>query len=231
MLYSLQIILKVLRKVVTIIGALFLLALVFMLVEYYNDPSTKVVPQNAYKDWEKLHLDDTLFKTGDIILRDSKGFFSQCFKDFSLTDKAYSHSGVIIKDTLSGKFYVYHCVGGEDNITNYMKKDRLEVFVSPKSNYKFGVYRYAISPTELKAFTTGILQHYQNKMDFDLDMDIGTDEKMYCSEIIYKTLRITSKKDYIAITHAFGKQYVALDNLYLNEITKQIIKINYEKNN
>lgn len=219
------------KRIITLFDVLFLLALGFLVREYFNDPATKVIPQNAYNDWRKLHISDTTFKNGDIILRNSMGFFSQSFKDFSLTDKSYSHSGVIIKDSITGKCYVYHCVGGEENITNYMKKDRLEVFVSPQSNFGFGVYRYDIPKKEKAAFISGILTHYKNKMDFDLDMDIDTDDKMYCTEVIYKTLKSVSSKNYLEITDAFGKRYVALDNLYLNKITKQIIKINYETNN
>lgn len=206
---------------------LFLLALAYLISEYYNDPAKNINKYDAYASWRGLKIDEASIKSGDIILRESKGFFSQTFKTFSLVDKCYSHSGVVIRDTVDGKLYVYHCVGGEENKTNKMKKDPIQVFCTPESNYAFGIYRFDLTKDEMHSFIAQVKEYYRLKMEFDLDMELATDNELYCSEMIYKSLRKATGKDLIPLTTAFGATYVALDNLYLNDITTKIYTKHY----
>lgn len=206
---------------------LFLLALAYLVSEYYNDPAKDINKYDAYASWKSLKVNEDTIRSGDIILRESRGFFSQTFKSFSLVDKRYSHSGVIIRDTVDNKLYVYHCVGGEENKTNKMKKDPIEVFCTPESNYAFGIYRFDLPQTEMKGFITQVKEYYKQKMEFDLDMELATDNELYCSEMIYKSLKKATGKDFIPLTQAFGATYVALDNLYLNDITTKIYTKHY----
>lgn len=218
---------RVILGISLLFDVLFLLALTYLVTEYFNDPAKNINRVDAYASWKKLHIDESKIESGDIILRDSKGFFSQSFKKFSLKDKCYSHSGVIIRDPNNGKLYVYHCVGGEENVTNKMKKDPIEVFTTPESNYAFGIYHFNLSAAERTGFIAQVKEYYRQKMEFDLDMDLNTDNELYCTEMIYKSLKIATGKDFIPLTHAIGTTYIALDNLYLNDITNTVYKKEY----
>jgi len=219
---------KRLLKVISLLfDVLFLLTLAYLVSEYYNDPAKNINQIDAYANWRSLKIDESTLQSGDIILRDSKGFFSQTFKSFSLVDKCYSHSGVIVRDSINNKLYVYHCVGGEENKTNKMKKDPIHVFCTPQSNYAFGIYRFNLPPAQMKGFIAQVKEYYKQKMEFDLKMKLETDNELYCTEMIYKSLKKATGEDFIPLTQAFGATYIALDNLYLNPITKQVYKKNY----
>jgi Permuted papain-like amidase enzyme, YaeF/YiiX, C92 family len=213
-----------------VFDVLFLLGVSYMVSEYYNDAAVNVNPVNAYESWKKQNINSDSLHSGDLIMRDSRGFFSQVFRLGSQKEKLYSHSGVIIKDTVNGqvKVFVYHSVGGEENVTNKMKKDPIEIFCSPESNYAYGIYRYILPQKQINIFVAEIKKYYKQGMEFDLSLDLTTDNKMYCSEVIYKSLLVASKTDTIEVDRtSTNKPYIPLDKLYLNKFTKKIVHKEY----
>jgi hypothetical protein len=216
---------KFLNIFLVLFDVLFLAGVSYMVSEYFNDAAANVDPINAYTEWRKQNISPDSLQSGDLILRDSKGFFSQVFRKSSQQEQLYSHSGIIIKDTVNGKVkvFVYHCVGGEENKTNKMKKDPIEIFCTPESNYAFGIYRYTFGKETKDKFIAEIKKYYKMGMEFDLQLELDTDDKMYCSEVIYKSLNAVSKTDTIEVDRTTTtKPFIALDKLYLNNFTRKI---------
>jgi len=72
-------------------------------------------------------------------------------------------------------------------------------------------------------------EYYRRGVEFDFDFDMYTDDKMYCSEMIYKALLLaTNNENYIPLSHVIEKPYVAIDNLYLNDHCNLIFCFNYD---
>ena len=93
-----------------------------------------------------------------------------------------------------------------------------------------------------------------NKLQFDMNFDLSTDDKMYCAEMIAKSVeqatgrRITfsmslitpglkekyikkllSKKVIPSAKVAEQREYLALDNLYMNPHCREVTKIVFDK--
>ncbi len=168
-------------------------------------------------------IPDTLFHSGDIIFRDGRGVISSAFRRLSLTDPRYSHAGIIHKE--NGVVYVYHILGGERNPNNKMRKDLLSYFCSPLQSNSFAVYRMDQNGKKIDSLAA---YYFLKKLEFDTGFNLATDNKMYCTELIYKILIMVSGQDnFLPLTTISGLKYEACDNIYLSSHSKKIYSINY----
>jgi hypothetical protein len=161
-----------------------------------------------------------LVKNGDLILRNGEDFISASAREFSKTDKRYSHCGIasIENDTV----YIYHSIG--DPKGGGVRKDLFEEFCTYKENLSFGVYRYNFSKKIVINLDKVIKRKYAEKIKFDSDFDLATDDAEYCSEFIYKSI-ITASDSSVFLP--IDKNLVALDNLYLNNYCKKIVSFDF----
>jgi len=184
-----------------------------------------------------------LLQDGDLVMRSDNDFESLTLQNFSDSDRTYSHSGIAFKE--ENGFVVYHSMAGSENPSGLCRKDAFDSFVNPRRKTGFGIFRYKISDTE-KASMHGIIKtNLAKKVPFDLTFNINTDDSLYCSEMIYKALKVsTNKRVVLPVTtlynfrpkilgykynNAFLKKfdYVSLDNLYLNPFCREIIRVVY----
>ena len=158
-------------------------------------------------------------QSGDIILREGKSFISQAFRNFSNVDKHYSHAGVAY--ILHGKMYVCHVVAAEGNKSDKIRLEPLESFCNPVENSSWAVYRTDIKKEQIDQ---ALLHYFNTKISFDLNFDLKSDDKMYCTELVYKIMTTANhNKKFINLSHGNGMDYVACDNLYLNTKTHLIL--------
>lgn len=161
------------------------------------------------KAFSTIRQDRSRVKTGDLIMRTGNDFTSDVMRKLSIDDKTYSHSGIasLENDTL----FVYHAMGGEWNPDKKIRRDPFELFCNPYENKGFGIFRYQLKDQQLTDFLANIKTHYNQGVTFDMKFDLDTDEEMYCTEYIYKSL------DQILLlptTTMDGIEYIAPDNLY-----------------
>ena len=158
-------------------------------------------------------------QSGDIIFRDGRGFMSSAFRKLSLTEPAYSHTGIIHR--IDKKLYVYHLIGGENNPDGLMRLERIENFLNPENALAFAVYRSDLDNSEIDSLA-GVF--YNAKIKFDMDFDLATDDRMYCTEMVYKILCSVSRMDnYLPLSKISGHSYIACDNIYLSRHMTNII--------
>ncbi len=156
--------------------------------------------------------------SGDIILREGNSFVSQVFRNFSQTEKHYSHSGLIY--LLNGNYYVCHILAAEGKRSDKIRLEPLSSFCNTEDNLSWAIYRTEIDTNEIKKEITELLNA---KIAFDKEFKLATDDKMYCTELVYKILtKANDNKKFINLTHSNGLDYVACDNLYLNPKTNLI---------
>ncbi len=180
--------------------------------------------------WSDLHFPLENLQTGDLVLRHSEGFSSDIFKGASKKEKLYSHAGIALRNS-DGSVEVYHMLGGVENPSFNLKKDSVQAFVSPTFAKSFAIYHYDLASSERSAVDSLVRYYYKSNLQFDMDFDLNSDKKMYCSEFVYKVILFaTHRKDYIHLSLENGKNFVGIDDLYLNIHSTLLIKKNYEKN-
>src|SRR5690349_1299140 len=65
--------------------------------------------------WNRQQVDLAVgrLRTGDLALRTGADATSYLLRQMNLTDKSFSHCGIVLVE--QGQPFVYHCIGGEDN--------------------------------------------------------------------------------------------------------------------
>ena len=135
--------------------------------------------------WSSLGFPLDRLQTGDLILRHSEGFSSDIFKGASKRENLYSHAGITIRNS-DGTVDVYHMLGGVENPNFNLKKDSVQAFVSPTFAKAFAIYHYDLTDEERIHIDSLVRYYYKSNLQFDMDFDLKSDKKMYCSELVWK---------------------------------------------
>lgn len=164
--------------------------------------------------WNLAQVDSSVrqLKSGDIVVRRGDDMTSYMLSRLNTTDKNFSHCGVVAVE--DGVPYVYHCIGGEDNPDEKMKREKASIWFSPANNLSYAAYRYAVSDSTVGKLLNTVKKFYSDKRMFDMDFSLATDDRMYCSEMVYKAM-LSSGTEYVILpTEKFGKKYIGIDDLY-----------------
>jgi hypothetical protein len=167
-----------------------------------------------------------LVRTGDLILRTGKDFTSETMRLLSLHDKTYSHCGIAsIEDD---SVFVYHSIGGELNPDGRLRRDPFELFCNPYESSGFGIFRYNLSQTENKELLAVVHRLYRSKVKFDMSFILASNDRMYCSEFVYKVLNTAiNHKIILPTTFINSVQFIAIDNLFLNPLCRQVKRVKF----
>lgn len=163
------------------------------------------------------------YQTGDIVLRNGKGFISDLFRNTSKREKKYSHAGIIVIE--NNQPYVYHMLGNPGGGGEF-KKETLSGFCNPKSNKGFGIYRFNFLQNKENEVNSWLQHIIQMKPKFDEDFNLEESGNMYCSELIYNMCESVSAV-HLEGTIVNERTYIGLDDLYLNKYTTNITHLNY----
>ena len=217
-----------------------------------NKPDAVATEKTAAKGTVRLKTEDILafikenkskIKDGDLIERSDDDLVSESLRGMSQTDKTFSHSGIaFIED---GNVYVYNNMAGAENKSEQMMREPFDSFVSPHRKDGFGIFNYQISDSERTKLHNVIKGLYDRKMLFDKSFDLKSDDKQYCSEMIFKALKIATNNRVVLPTSKVQNfklrdpkykglvlkefEYVALDNLFLNPFCRQVTRISYNR--
>lgn len=191
---------------------------------------------------------DSLKKTatkGDLIVRLNDDLISEQVKLLNEKDKSYSHAGIIIEQ--NGQKFVCHItpeLPGADTV----QLTPIDSFINPLKNIKCALFRYDISPIEKDSLQAILLLNKQKDIRFDRVYDLASDDALYCSEMIYKSLsKATANKIQCRTIKApekmkkmlerFFQQYknakqiverpfITIDNLYLIDQCRELMQFN-----
>ena len=202
--------------------------------------------------WKVINVLVDSIREGDLVLRCGNDFTSESLRDFSQQEKLYSHSGIALMN--DGVMYVYSNMAGDLNPDEIMRRDNVDSFLTPANNIAAGVYRFDLSGEELEKLKIIVSGHYTNKLQFDMNFDLLSDNKMYCAEMIAKSveqatanrilipksmvndelrqkyLKMALQKKVIpSAKSADQREYWSIDNLYLNSHCREVIKVVFGK--
>ena len=189
-----------------------------------KSPETGSAPASQYL--QRLDSVKSLIKSGDIILRNGTDEVSRTARSFNRVDTSFSHCGIVMleKDTL----FVYHALGGKYNPSQKLRRDPIENFCIPPEADRFAIYRYELQPQQYDSLSSIVRRYYATGLRFDLYFNFLTDDRMYCSEFVFKCLdRSLSgalSETIKAREWPFG---ISPDDLYLNDRCKLVKRIDY----
>lgn len=172
-----------------------------------------------------IHLLPQQLQTGDIILRNSNGMLASFFRNMSKQDKRYSHAGFIV---VGNKTWVCHYIDNENG--NGLIAEELKDFVNEHKCNAYGVYRFPLTEAERGKLDYIISNDIQHPVAFDEKFDLQTDDKLYCTEWISKSLWNAAHIK-IPVTASEMMEYIALDNLYINSGSRMIAVDQYQNKN
>jgi hypothetical protein len=188
---------------------------------------------------------------GDLVVRLGDDMLSYSIRFLSQKDPAFSHAGIVVER--EGRKLVCHIAPDEDG-ADTIRYDVLDSFINPAKNLMCALYRYNLSAAERETFVGKLSQVGNNKIHFDRVYDLATDDLLYCSEMIAKSLksatngRITIKESFLPkrmlpLMYSYFKKenaskqviaqrkYVSLDNLYLTPGCSQIMRFPLQATN
>jgi len=163
-------------------------------------------------------------KDGDIILRKSNAGWSDIFNRFSLTDKRFSHLGII--RIHNGNISVINSVGNisisEESVPSKLKNRKPEVtelsgvheislnnFLKVAIN--IGIFRSRfIDGSLISEKAAGLIG-----IPFDWDFDIDDDSKIYCTELLYAVINSIAPEHNIETRYLdiLGRDIIPLDSI------------------
>ena len=159
-------------------------------------------------------------KDGDIILRLSDSPWSSMFRNFSLTDKRFSHLGIArIRDK---DISVINSVGYITQRERGVEEVSLEKFLQVAK--AIGVFR-AKSITDGAIISDKAAEY--TGYPFDWDFDIRDESKIYCTELLYVALKYAAPE--IILPTIFlditGKEIIPLESVSNSSDFDEIIYI------
>jgi hypothetical protein len=170
---------------------------------------------------EEVKRIQALVKSGDVIVRNGNDEVSNAARSFNRKDKTYSHCGLVQVEQET--VFVYHALGGSYNPSQKLLRQTMKDFCSDEDIDKVAVFRYPLDDKESAVLSSWTQHQYRNGLAFDLFFNFQTDDKMYCSEFVFKGLN-TAKNNTLKKLLPEDEEaiYVTIDDLYLNEWAKKI---------
>ncbi len=208
---------------------LVLIAVVLVAWSLYKDRHQPAMQENPDDPGLKFKQDSciALMRTGDLLLRTGRDMTSRIFREMNQVDKTYSHAGLVVVE--NGYPFVYHSIGGEDNPDERLRRDSASFFISSVFNTGFGIARYQLSDSAINQLVSSVYQKFEMRPLFDMDFDLSTDDKLYCSEFVYKVmLEVTGDTGYIPRTSLLGHNFVGIDNLFMNPNAILVCELKYK---
>ena len=205
-----------------LLGCLFLLACLSCNRAKTITPKLATNPSVKLENNIALSKLITLVKTGDIITRTGNDFTSQSLKTLNRKDKTFSHCGIasIENDSL----FVYHAIGGEYNPNQCITKDYILNYAMPNYNNAIGVYRFALNTTQLNALLKQAKYYFNKKIVFDMDFNLASNNKMYCTEYVFKCFYYgVPSLPYFNISQIGTKKFIGVDDILLHPLCVPII--------
>ncbi|GAD04874.1 YiiX/YebB-like N1pC/P60 family cysteine hydrolase [Porphyromonas crevioricanis] len=160
----------------------------------------------------EIAIPDSLeLRTGDLVFRLGRAWYSKLFRDWASESHLYSHVGVIGIDS-SGRSFVYHCEDYASAGHYGACREPLDSFMMASANV--GIYRLdSLSTKDRERILAQAKDYLACKKPFDYNFDSDSDETLYCTEFVARCL-LNSSIDTIARSASWqGHKTYGVDDL------------------
>ncbi|PZP46151.1 MAG: hypothetical protein DI598_12460 [Pseudopedobacter saltans] len=204
----------------------FSLVILIVFLGCNSHPNEQFYKRNQQKALLCCDTARQLIQTGDIITRTGMDFTSSSLRKLNTTDKTYSHVGIASIE--NGVIYIYHAIGGESNPNEKIRRDRLSYFVNGRDNSGFGIFRFNFDRASVFKIQRQAQNFYGQGISFDMSFDLKTDDKMYCTEFVAKTIeKALQRPHYFPLDTLSRKVYIAPDGIFLHRDCGEIKRLRY----
>ncbi|MEO6612971.1 MAG: YiiX/YebB-like N1pC/P60 family cysteine hydrolase [Chitinophagaceae bacterium] len=168
-----------------------------------------------------------LIHDGDIIFRNGNDEVSQAARSMNRKDTSFSHCGLLFIEHDS--VFVYHALGGSYNPGQKLRRDPLDSFCNPAENNSFGLYRYDLQQEQKRRLAVVVDSFYKTGLKFDMYFNFFSDDVMYCSEFVFKSLDRSVNGAYSKYVRLDTIPYgVTTDDIFLNEHCRLILRQKFD---
>ena len=230
----------------------FVLLLLLVAVSSCSEQPGPKAPEKAVTESERVQgrvdsLEEAA-QEGDLIVRLGDDMLSYSIRFLSQKDPAFSHTGIVV--VRGGEKLVCHIYPDEIG-ADTIRYDPIDSFANPAKNLQCGLYRYALSEVEKSSFLTDLMEWQKKRVHFDRLYDLKSDERVYCSEMIAKSLSRSTggrimieqskvpkkmlplmssyfKNENISKKQLSEDRYIAIDDLYLHPACRLLRKVNLQ---
>lgn len=158
-------------------------------------------------------------RSGDVVCRQGRGFFSKYFRAFASQEQRYSHIGII--EVVRDSVFVIHTEASELTGVGAVKREPLARFL--KHSAVFGFYRIDGADSLCRKIVARANEYYRQKVPFDLNFDAADDSELYCTELVAKTLNYAFDSILIKPELQLGKKkFYSLDAVYQNPVCSEL---------
>lgn len=132
-------------------------------------------------------IDYDLLHEGDVIFRKGRSMESYAVYLLDPAQK-FSHTGMIV--FRNGNPCVVHVVPGKKDLHgDTVRLEDVNAFISGEKASSFAVYRPLLSEADRHRAAEAALRYYRSGVIFDHDYDLATEERLYCTELVYKAFK------------------------------------------
>ena len=207
-------------------SCLFIFLLLFFLMSCNQHGQKKIrllSAESMAADFRMIDSAKPLIQNGDVIFRNGNDEVSQAARSMNRKDTSFSHCGLLFIENDS--VFVYHALGGIYNPSQQLRRDPIDSFCTPTDNNAFGIYRYNLKKEQQEKLRSVVKNYYRAGLRFDMFFNYQSDDVMYCSEFVFKSLNESVEGAYTKYvrldTIPFG---VTTDDIFLNENCRLIKK-------
>ncbi|HQU55947.1 MAG TPA: YiiX/YebB-like N1pC/P60 family cysteine hydrolase, partial [Chitinophagaceae bacterium] len=165
---------------------LFLLFIFYACHTHRKEKQNTISESSLKKDFRLIDEVKPLIRDGDVIFRNGNDDVSRVARSMNRKDTSFSHCGLLFRE--NDTVFVYHAIGGIYNPNQKLKREPIDSFCNPKENTALGVYRFSLTTNEKKKLDTVVHNYYKAGLPFDLYFNFQSDDAMYCSEFVFKSL-------------------------------------------
>jgi Permuted papain-like amidase enzyme, YaeF/YiiX, C92 family len=136
--------------------------------------------------YQRIDSVKPLIQNGDLIFRNGTDEVSKAARSMNRIDTSFSHCGILLIE--KNNVFVYHAIGGSYNPSQKLRRDPIDSFLVPEEADRFAVYRYELAAAANDSLSAVVQQFYRAGLKFDMYFNFLSDETMYCSEFVFKSL-------------------------------------------
>ncbi len=167
----------------------------------------------------------SVLQDGDLALRRGRDVASYMISQTGVEDKTFSHCGIVHIENRD--VYVYHFINGVNR--QGLVKDKAVDFFSSVENNVVAVKRYDLTIGERTELAALVSEMYTHKSGFDMDFDVSSLDKLYCSEFVYRVMdKVKEDSTFIRPAIKNGFEYIAIDALYRNGRANDIWQMHFK---
>lgn len=183
-------------------------------------------PPDFSRQYQTIRQAALAARNGDLVFRNGTDEVSAAARSMNERDTSYSHCGLIMIEHDTA--VVYHAIGGHYNPGQRLKREPLDSFCNPAENDRFGIFRYQLDSTEQTRLQAIVGNYYTSGLRFDLFFNFFSDDEMYCSEFVYKSLnRALRGRLHFLIRRDRWPYGVSLDDLFLHPGARTVQQVKF----